>query len=92
MNYRCKGNLHYYTRWLILLVDDSIAEYYRHLIYNWNRRLVLQHPKHGAHITVIAGKYEYVGNHQCWKKYHNKKLNFNIQLTLERMDVIFGCL
>jgi hypothetical protein len=82
MNYRCKGNLHYYTRWLILLVDDSIAEYYRHLIYNWNRRLVLQHPKHGAHITVIAGKYEYVGNHQCWKKYHNQEVEFQYSIDI----------
>lgn len=82
MSYKCKGKLEYYTKWLILLVDDSIAEYYRHLIHLWDRRLVLQHPKHGAHITVIAGKYEDVGNHRHWKKYHHEEIEVKYSIDI----------
>lgn len=82
MNYKSKGKLEYYTRWLILLVDDEIAEYYRHLIHLWDRRLKLQHPKHGDHITVIAGKYEDVGNHPNWKKYHRQEVDFEYSIDI----------
>jgi len=76
------GKLHYYTKWLILLVDDEIAKYYQHIIYLWDRRLKLNHPMHGAHITIIAGKYEDVSNHPNWKKYHNHKIEFEYSVDI----------
>jgi len=73
---KSKGKLEYYTSWLVLLVDNNIAEYYRHLIYLFDRRLKLQPPKHDTHITIIAGKYENVSNHFNWKKYHHQEIEF----------------
>lgn len=82
MNYKCKGTLYYYPKWLIIIIDGDIAEYYRRLVYLSNKRLNLQHPKHGAHITVISGKYEDVSKHSCWNKYERKEIEFNYSIDI----------
>lgn len=89
MNFKCKGKLEYYTRWLILLVNDDIAKYYQRIIHLSNRRVVLQHPKHGAHITVIAGKYEDVGNHPLWKKYQHQEVEFEYSIDIGTDECYF---
>lgn len=71
------GKFHYYTNWLMVDCDDELARYYRKLVNYYSRSIVLQIPKHGSHITVIAGKYETVLHREFWKKYSDQYVNFN---------------
>jgi hypothetical protein len=71
------GKLVYYPSWwLIVYADDQIGEYYRHLIFREHPSLVLNPPKHGAHITVIAGKYDIPLRKEFWNKYHENEIEF----------------
>lgn len=74
------GHLLYYPSWwLIVKVDEEVCGYYRRLIHFHNRPLRLNPSKHGAHITVIAGKYEKpdAEHEQFWNKYQGELINFN---------------
>lgn len=53
-----------------------MARYYRHHVFLWSPVLDLQIPKHGSHITVIAGKYEAYTRIHIWKKYDGKPVEF----------------
>lgn len=71
------GHLIYYPSWwLIVKVDEEVCQYYRKLIHYYYRSLRLNPSKHGAHITVIAGKYEKPQNECLWNKYQGRKVEF----------------
>ena len=73
------GNLLYYPSWwLIMKVDEEICRYYRNLIHFHYRSLQLNPSRNGAHITVIAGKYE-KPDEECerfWNRYQDEEVNF----------------
>ena len=56
--YSGRGILHYHINWLVVYTDDEIGRYYRAIITREHPSVKLNSPMHGAHITVIAGKYE----------------------------------
>ena len=73
------GKLLYYPSWwLIVKVDEDVCRYYRNLIHFHNRPLRLNPSKHGAHITVIAGKYEKPEGAyaKLWGKYEGERIDF----------------
>jgi hypothetical protein len=71
-----KGKLHYHTEWLMLYTDDEIGRYYRALLQREHPAIKLNIPKHGAHVTVIAGKYETPSNKDWWGKYEDETISF----------------
>ena len=65
-------------RWLVLMVDDSISEYYRCLFYREFPYLgKLTRPVWGAHISIIRG--ERVPNYKLWKMDANKIVEFEYE-------------
>jgi len=73
------GKLLYYPSWwLIMKVDEEICRYYRNLIHFHHRSLQLSPSRNGAHITVIAGKYEKPDEEhkRFWNKYQDEEVNF----------------
>lgn len=74
--YRTKGRLFYYPSWwLVVYAYDEIIDYYRKL----EPALKLQPPRHGAHITVVSGKYEEPPNKEAWNKYHLESIEFEYE-------------
>lgn len=55
---------------------EEMARYYRALISLDTPSIQLQPPRHGSHITVIAGKYEAFHNNHVWKKHDGKRVTF----------------
>lgn len=71
------GKLLYYPNWwLVVKVNEDVCRYYRKLIHFYNKPLRLNPAKHGAHITIIAGKYEKPKFECFWNKYQNERINF----------------
>ena len=71
------GKLFYYPSWwMIIKVDEEICRYYRNLVYLHNRYLKLNPSRNGAHITIIAGKYETPVHKHLWNKYEGEKIDF----------------
>jgi hypothetical protein len=69
-------------RWLVLMADDSISEYYRSLFYREFPYLgKLTRPVWGTHISVIRG--ERIPNHHLWKMDENKIVEFNYEPGIE---------
>lgn len=71
------GKLNYSddTGWITLWCNESIIKYYNY----WIQRALhvkLNKPLYGAHITVIAGKYEDMREHDCWKKYDGEEIKY----------------
>ncbi len=70
-------------RWLVLMCDDEISKYYRHLYtiaypyLNGERKGKLTRPVWGTHISVIRG--ERVPNHKLWRLNENKIIEFNYE-------------
>lgn len=70
-------------RWLVLMCDDEISRYYRHLYtkaypyLNGERGGKLTRPVWGTHISVIRG--ERVPNHKLWRLKDNKLVEFNYE-------------
>ena len=60
-------------------VDDEICEYYRRLVNIRNPSLKLNPPRDGAHITVIAGKYERpdASHAHLWGKFEGNIVEFS---------------
>lgn len=80
------GHLLYYPSWwLIVKVDEDVCRYYRNLIHYHNRPLRLNPSKHGAHITVIAGKYEKPDREHeyLWNRYQGQKVSFTYDPTIQ---------
>lgn len=80
----CHGHLVYHRTWLIVKVNDEVCEYYRHLANLYNRTLCLNQPRDGAHITVIAGKYELIddSHKHLWNKYQNDRIDFKYNISI----------
>lgn len=72
---RVEGRLHYHNTWIILKVDNDFAKYYKWLIQR-HTLLKIQLPKEGAHVTVLAGKYEKPKVDGLWKKHENAVVLF----------------
>lgn len=67
-------------KWLVLMCDDEISRYYRHLYtieypyLNGERSGKLTRPVWGTHISIIRG--EMVPNHKLWGLKKNKIIEF----------------
>lgn len=70
------GKYHYYNRWLMVDCCPELAAFYRQLVFFHAPSIKLQIPKHGSHITVVAGKYEPTHIDQYWKKYDGHSVTF----------------
>lgn len=81
----CKGNLHYHRTWLMIYIEKGICEYYSHLLHMYCRRIDLNPPMHGAHISVIAGKYEIIddAHKHLWNKYQDTQIDFQYRQEVE---------
>jgi len=71
-------------KWLVLMCDDEISKYYRHLYtmeylpyLNGDRSLKLTRPVWGAHISVIRG--ERISNMNLWGMDANKIVEFEYE-------------
>lgn len=78
MWYNSTGKLRYSNNgWLVIDTHPSIVYYY----FRWCEKLTwkkMSTPYHGAHITVIAGKYyKNISKHPNWGKYNNQNINFS---------------
>ncbi len=65
-------------RWLVLMADDEISKYYRHLHQRelpWLGKL--SRPVWGTHLSIIRG--ERVHNHQLWGLDANKIVEFEYE-------------
>lgn len=85
------GHLVYYTTWLIIKVEEDVCRYYRNLIYSYSRVLRLNPSKYGAHITVIAGKYELIDeeHRKFWNKYQDELVNFKYNPNIQNDSEYF---
>lgn len=67
-------------RWLVLMCDDEISRYYRHLYtkeypyLNGDRSGKLTRPVWGAHISILRG--EKISNPNLWRFDENKIVEF----------------
>lgn len=76
--YTPKTHLASSDRWLVLMCDDEISKYYRHLFYKeypWLGKLT--RPVWGTHISVIRG--ENVPRNDLWKMDANKLVEFEYE-------------
>jgi hypothetical protein len=70
-------------RWLVMMCDDEISKYYRHLyektypFLNAERHGKLTRPVWGTHISVIRG--EFVPNYKLWRLDENKLIEFDYE-------------
>jgi hypothetical protein len=65
-------------RWLVMMCDDEISNYYRAMFYKeypWMGKLT--RPVWGTHISIIRG--EYVPNNQLWGLDANKLVDFEYE-------------
>jgi hypothetical protein len=86
------GKLLYYPSWwLIVKVNEDVCRYYRNLIHFQYRSLRLNPSKHGAHITVIAGKYEQPDDEHkpLWSKYEGERIEFEYSPEIETNNEYF---
>lgn len=82
MWYSAKGKLRYNNDWIILECPQNIVNYYAW----WVNRLTWKKgstPYHGAHVTVVAGKYQKVTHHPNWKKHQNLVVDFEYSNIIE---------
>lgn len=71
-------------RWLVMMCDDEISKYYRHLYskeypyLNGDRSTKLTRPVWGTHLSVIRG--EFIPNFkQLWRLDENKLVEFEYE-------------
>ena len=76
--YESTGKLKYKGNWLTLDCNNGIPRYYAWWI-NKVLGVKVTTPLHGAHITVVAGKYEDKTSHENWGKHQGKKIKFTYQ-------------
>lgn len=81
--YSPRTHLRSSERWLVLMCDDEISRYYRHLYtvaypyLNAERHGKLTRPVWGTHISVIRG--ERVPNHKLWRLNDHKIIEFDYE-------------
>ena len=67
-------------KWLVLMCDDEISKYYRHLYskeypyLNGDRATKLTRPVWGTHASIIRG--EFIPNMKAWRLDENKLIEF----------------
>lgn len=87
--YRSSGILYYYpSGWMVLKVSDSIILYYKYWVQK-SLGIKLNAPRSGAHITVVAGKYENPSLSSLWNKYHGDTIDFEYNCNVQQMDHYF---
>lgn len=70
-------------KWLVLMCDDEISKYYRHLFtkeypyLNGVKVGKLTRPVWGSHISIIRG--EYIPNIKLWQLDNNKSIEFEYE-------------
>jgi hypothetical protein len=70
-------------RWLVMMCDDEISRYYRHLFtkdypyLNGSKVGKLTRPVWGSHISVIRG--EFIPNFKLWRLDENKLFEFEYE-------------
>lgn len=70
-------------RWLVMMCDDEISKYYRHLYskeypyLNSGRGIKLTRPVWGTHISIIRG--EFIPNFKLWRQDNNKIVEFDYE-------------
>lgn len=83
MKYKSSGKLVYSprthlkdsSRWLVLMCDDELSQYYRALYQReWFYRPKLTRPVWGTHISIVRG--EVIPNSEAWGFAANKIINF----------------
>lgn len=75
--YKTSGRIYCYeSGWLIINANNDIAAYYRKLIHYYSRPIQLMPPKHGAHVTGIAGTYEQPPDFEIFWKFHLQPISF----------------
>jgi hypothetical protein len=78
LTYSPKSHLGSNEKWLVLMCDDSISQYYRSLFYReypWKGKLT--RPVWGTHISIIRG--ERIPNFQLWGLDTNKIIEFEYE-------------
>lgn len=79
--YSPRSHLGSNERWLVVMCDDEISKYYRHLYsreypyLNSDRSVKLTRPVWGTHISVIRG--EFIPNIKLWGLEANKLIDFD---------------
>lgn len=64
--------------WVVLMCDDEISKYYRHMFYKefpWKGKLT--RPVWGTHVSIIRG--EKIPNFNLWKLDENKLIEFEYE-------------
>lgn len=77
LTYSPRSHLANPQKWLVLMCDDSISTYYRHMFYKefpWKGKLT--RPVWGAHISVIRGEYT---DPKLWMLDNNKIIEFEYE-------------
>lgn len=71
--YKIKGKVRYTTAWAFIEFPADISDYYVAVVrWLWGRKLSA--PLNGPHITLIAGKYEWVGDHPLWRLHEGREI------------------
>ena len=74
--------------WVVLNCSNSIVWYYKWWIEKFTGKKV-NIPLHGAHITVVAGKYEQTQKSVNWKKYHECDVSFRYDSVIMTDDIYY---
>ena len=83
LTYSPRSHLGTNERWLVMMCDDEISRYYRHLFtkdypyLNGSKVGKLTRPVWGAHISVIRG--EFIPNFKLWRMDENKLFEFEYE-------------
>lgn len=81
--YNPRSHLGKNDKWLIVMCDDEISKYYRHLyeleypFLNGQKSGKLTRPVWGAHISIIRG--EFIPNLKLWHLDENKIIEFEYE-------------
>lgn len=76
--YSPRSHLGSNEKWLVLMCDDEISRYYRHLFYTeypWKGKLT--RPVWGTHVSIIRG--ERIPNYNLWRLDENKIVHFEYE-------------
>jgi len=74
--YRLTGTIRYGNSWAWVECPYDVGAYYRHIV-KWLSGKQLSSPLNGAHITLVAGKYEAnASTHPMWRAHEGKPINF----------------
>lgn len=85
MLFQSTGRLHYYKNWLVLYIDQGIADFYRSLI---PKARYVQGQAYPAHITVVRKGVENP-DMTHWSRYNGKKLKFSYDPYIHNDDTYY---